>query len=93
MSAELAPELERHPVPRARPRSARARGVRAIGPATALAGVVWALVQPDRLTVLHPASMGFWRLLDEAPLFVVAAGLLFHRLVVRGLAEDIEEER
>jgi hypothetical protein len=71
-------------------RSARARAVLALGPLTVLAGVVWALVQPHRLTLLNPQGEGFWALVVEAPLLVIAVGVVFHVLVARGIVEDVE---
>ena len=71
-------------------RSARARAVWALGPLTMLAGVGWAIAQPYRLTLLHPRGQGFWWLLIEPPLLVIAAGIAFSLLVVPGLLEDIE---
>ena len=88
MNAELVSELE---VPLQR--TARARIVSALGPLTALAGVVWAIFQPYRLTALHPRGQGFWWLFVEPPLFVVAVGLLFYFVVLPGLLEDLEEGR
>ncbi len=88
MNAELITELER-PLQRA---TTRARIMSAVGPATALAGVIWALVQPYRITLLHPRGQGFWWLVVEAPLLVVAVGLFFHFVVVPGLLEDLQEE-
>jgi hypothetical protein len=64
-----------------------------LGPATAFAGVVWALVQPYRITLLHPHGQGFWWLFVEPPLLVVAVGLFFHFVVMPGLLEDLEEEQ
>ena len=87
MNAELVTELEA-PVERS---GTRARIVSALGPATALAGVVWAIAQPYRLTLLHPRGEGFWWLVVEPPLLVIAVGLLFHFLVLPGLLEDLEE--
>jgi hypothetical protein len=87
VSAELAPELERT---EPRSRSARARIVGLVGPLTSLAGFLWAVAQPYRITLLHPHGQGFWWLLSEPPIFVVAAGLLFHRFVARGLLEDLD---
>jgi hypothetical protein len=55
-----------------------------------LAGVVWAIAQPYRLTLLHPHGQGFWWLVIEPPLLVVAAGVAFALLVASGLLEDIE---
>jgi ABC-type amino acid transport system permease subunit len=88
VNAELVSELE---VPL--PRTARARIVSALGPLTALAGVVWAILQPYRLTMLHPRGQGFWWLFVEPPLLVIAVGLLFYFVVVPGLLEDLEEGR
>jgi hypothetical protein len=88
VNAELVSELE---VPQQR--TARARIVSALGPLTALAGVVWAILQPYRLTVLHPRGQGFWWLFVEPPLLVIAVGLLFYFAVVPGLLEDLEEAR
>ena len=55
MSSQLATELEA-PIHATR----GARAVSALGPVTALAGLVWALVQPYRITLLHPHGQGFW---------------------------------
>jgi hypothetical protein len=76
---------------RAMRRSGRARFVLSLGPACALAGVVWALLQPYRITLLHPYGQGFWWLLSEPPIYVVLVGLLFHWLVAPGVVEDLEE--
>ena len=86
MNAELVSELE---VPRHR--TGRARAVSVLGPATALAGLVWAVVQPYRLTLLHPHGQGFWWLFVEPPLLVILVGLLFHLVVVPALREDLEK--
>ena len=88
MNAELVTELEAS-LQRA---TTRARIMSALGPATALAGIVWALVQPDRITLLHPHGQGFWWLFVEPPLLVIAVGIFFHFVVVPGLLEDLEEE-
>lgn len=91
MSADIAHELhERKEGELTRP-ALRARVVSGIGPATVLAGVVWSLVQPWRLTLLHPHGQGFWWLLAEPPLYVVLVGLLFRFVVAPGLIEDIEK--
>ena len=87
MNAELVTELER-PLQRV---TARARIVSALGPLTALAGVIWAIAQPDRLTLLHPRAESFWWLVVEPQLLVIAVGLLFHFVVVPGLLEDLED--
>jgi len=72
--------------------SARAYVLSALGPVVVVAGLVWALLQPYRLTFLHPHGQGFWWLVVEPPLLVVLVGALFHFLVVPGLLEDLEEE-
>ena len=87
MNAELVTELE---VPAQR--TPRARIVSVLGPATALAGLIWAIVQPYRITLLHPHGEGFWWLFVEPPLLVIAVGLFFHFVVVPGLLEDLQQE-
>jgi hypothetical protein len=76
-------------------RSVQTRTVTAIGPLTILAGVVWALAQPYRLTFLNPRGQGFWWLAVEPPLLVILVGVLFGAFVAPGLLEDLEgaEER
>ena len=81
-------------VPRLRAdRSTRARVISLLGPVTALCGVAWAFVQPYRLTLLHPRGQGFWWLVIEPPLLVVAVGLVFALVVARPLLADLEEDR
>jgi hypothetical protein len=87
MRAEPAIPLEQ---PRVR-RSARTRVVAAIGPVTVLAAVLWTLLQPYRLTLLHPEGQGFWWLAVEPPLLIVVVGLLFSAVVAPGLIEDLED--
>jgi hypothetical protein len=70
----------------------RQRLLMLLGPLAALAGVVWAIVQPYRVTLLHPHGESFWWLFVEPPLFVVLAGALFHLLVARALIDDLTEE-
>jgi hypothetical protein len=62
-----------------------------LGPLTALVGVVWAIVQPYRITLLHPHGESFWWLAVEPPLLVIAAAAAFHFLVARPLVRDLEE--
>jgi hypothetical protein len=88
-AAELTQRLGRRESTRAV--GARARIVAALGPLTILAGLVWAVAQPYRLTILHPHGQGFWWLVSEPPLFVILAGLAFHRFVARGLLHDLAE--
>jgi len=65
--------------------------VSALGPLTALIGFVWAIMQPYRITLLHPHGQTFWWLVIEPPLLVILIGALFHFVVVPGLLEDLEE--
>jgi hypothetical protein len=87
MSTQIATET----APRERT-SPRALAVGALGPLAIASGFVWALVQPGRVTLLHPRGQGFWWLLAEPPLLVAAAGLLFALLVAPGLLADLEPE-
>ena len=73
-----------------RRRSTRARAVAFLGPATMLGGVVWAFLQPYRVTLLHPHGQGFWWLFVEPPLLVIAVGLFFYFLILPGLLKDLE---
>ncbi len=84
MSAQLASVREA-----TRRRSARVLAVSALGPLTALAGLVWALVQPYRIVLLEPAEHGFWDLLVEPPLLVVVVGAIFHFLVAPSVLADL----
>lgn len=86
MSAELVSELG---VPRHR--TWRTRALSALGPLTALAGALWAIAQPYRVTLLHPHGQSFWWLVVEPPLLVLLVGLAFHFFVVPGVLEDLEE--
>jgi|SRR5665647_3535916 len=90
LSADVAHDLQTKTKERAAPLPLRARLVLVLGPATACGGVVWALVQPWRLTLLHPHGQGFWWLLAEPPLYVVLVGLLFRLLLTPGIVEDIK---
>jgi hypothetical protein len=88
VNAELVSELKR-PLVRS---VTRARIVSMVGPVTAFGGVGWALVQPYRITLLHPRGQGFWWLFVEPPLLVILVGLFFHFVLARGLLEDLEAE-
>ena len=87
MNANIATEVTRA---RAR-RSARSLVLHSLGPLTIAAGAVWALLQPERITLLHPHGQGFWWLIAEPPLFVVLAGFVFHLLIAPGVVADLEE--
>jgi hypothetical protein len=83
VSSELARSVAR--------RSLRALLVLSLGPACALGGVVWALLQPYRITLLHPYGQGFWWLISEPPIYVVVVGLAFHWLVAPGVVDDLKD--
>jgi hypothetical protein len=71
--------------------SRRHTAVSALGPLTALAGLIWALVQPYRITLLDPHAHSFWYLAVQPPLLVILAGAVFHFWVVPGLLADLED--
>ena len=79
-------------VPAVARRSRRGLVVAAVGPLLSLGGVIWAVAQPWRVTFLHPYGRGgFWYLVAEPPLLVIAVGLLFHFFVALPLLRDLEE--
>lgn len=71
----------------------RSRVVSLLGPLAVVAGIGWAILQPARLTLLHPHHQGFWWLVIEPPLLVVAAGVFFALVIARTLVDDLEEDR
>jgi hypothetical protein len=68
----------------------RVHAISLVGPATSAAGVIWAILQPYRVTLLHPRGESFWWLVAEPPLLVIVAGLLFALIVARPLITDLE---
>jgi hypothetical protein len=78
------------PADAARRSPPRARAVSLIGPITVVSGVIWGILQPYRLTILHPRGQGFWWLLIEPPLLVAAAGIVFMLVVAKPLLADLE---
>ena len=70
--------------------SRRDTALAALGPLTALAGLIWALAQPYRVTMLDPDKHGFWYLVVQPPLLVILVGAIFHFLVVPGLLADLD---
>ena len=74
-------------------RDLRVLAVSYLGPLVSAAGLVWAVLQPYRITLLHPRGQGFWWLLIEPPLLVALAGILFAVVVARPLLADLEETR
>ena len=94
MSADIAHRLERKLLAHdaaARSRLRRARVILALGPLTVTAGIMWALAQPWRLTLLHPFGQGFWWLFAEPPLYVVLVGILFRLVLAPGIVADLTE--
>ena len=89
MSTEYVSQLEES-VARRTPRMV---AIEALGPLTMLGGVVWAIAQPYRVALFHPAGKGFYDWLVEPPLLVVAIGLLFAAVIVPGIIEDLRSER
>ena len=71
--------------------SVRTWAVTLLGPLTTIGGLVWAFVQPWRLTLLHPHGQSFWWLVIEPPLLVMLVGVGFALLVAPGLAEDLQD--
>jgi hypothetical protein len=69
----------------------RAHAVSLVGPVTAAGGVIWAILQPYRVTLLHPRGQSFWWLVVEPPLLVVLVGAIFAIVVARPLIDDVEE--
>ena len=65
--------------------------VEALGPLTALGGIVWAIAQPYRVTFFYPEDKDVWAWLVQPPLLVVLVGLLFALVVAPGLVDDLEE--
>ena len=92
MNAELVTELQAKERGATRAATWRIRLVLALGPVTVLIGLAWELVQPYRLTLIHPHGQGFWWLFSEPPLYVVLVGVLFRLLIAPGLVKDLEAE-
>jgi hypothetical protein len=61
-----------------------------LGPVTVAGGLIWAFLQPERLTLLHPSGQGFWWLVLEPQLLVMAVGIAFALIVARPLLADLE---
>ena len=70
-------------------RAAAAGVVLSLGPATVVGGLVWALLQPYRVTLFEPQGQSFWWLAVEPPLLVVLVGVIFHLAVARSLVRDL----
>lgn len=89
MDSELVSRLEE----RVARRPLRVLTIEVLGPLTMLAGVVWAIAQPYRLAILHPAGKGFYDWLVEPPLLVVAVGVFFAAVIAPGIVEDLRGRR
>ena len=89
MSTEYVSQLEE----RVARRTPRMVAIEALGPLTMLAGVVWAIAQPYRVALFHPAGKGFYDWLVEPPLLVVAVGILFAAVIAPGIIDDLRSER
>lgn len=85
MEIEVAGSLER-----ARDTTWRSLALSAIGPLTVLGGIVWAVAQPYRLTLLDPRVHGTWDHIAQPPLLVAVIGVLFHLAVARPLMQTLE---
>ncbi len=72
-------------------RSTRARVISLLGPTAVACGLIWGILQPYRLTILHPRGQGFWWLLIEPPLLIAAVGVIFALVVARPLLTDLEK--
>lgn len=73
-------------------RSRRMTAVTLIAPLAAVGGIVWAVAQPYRLTLLDPRSHGIWDLISQPPLLVVLVAVVFELAVARPLLVDLDRE-
>jgi hypothetical protein len=80
-----------HRLPAEAVRTGRARAISLIGPAAIAAGFIWAILQPYRVTLLHPHGQGLWWIVFEPPLLVALAGVIFALVVAKPLLADLEE--
>jgi hypothetical protein len=79
-----------HRVPADVAHGTRARVVSLIGPVTVACGLIWGILQPARVTILHPRGQGFWWLALEPPVLVVVVGVVFALIVAKPLVADLE---
>src|SRR5436305_246588 len=61
-------------------RDHRALAVSYLGPLVSAGALVWAILQPYRVTLLHPRGQGFWSLALEPPVLGLVHGRLKSRL-------------
>jgi hypothetical protein len=95
LSSEIAttiPERAARLRARATRRQLKALAVQLLGPATMLAGLVWAVAQPYRIVFLHRDGKDAYDYLAQPPVLVVLVGLAFAILIAPGLVEDLEKD-
>lgn len=92
MNELVTPRTKAAHEPRAARQGLRVLTVEALGPLTALGGIVWAFAQPYRVTFFYPEDKGVWEWLVQPPLLVVLVGLLFALVVAPGLVDDLEAQ-
>ena len=94
MSSEIATSVPERAIGRAHAtrRQARVVAVQLLGPLTMLGGVIWAIAQPYRV-FLRPDGKGAYDYVFQAPVLVVAVGLLFSVVIAPGLVADLEWEK
>jgi hypothetical protein len=85
------PILRSIPADSTRREAMRVLAVSLVGPATAAGGLIWAILQPYRVTLLHPRGESFWWLVVEPPLLVVLVGAIFAAFVAGPLIADLED--
>ncbi|MCS7007448.1 MAG: hypothetical protein RMM28_08720 [Thermoleophilia bacterium] len=73
-------------------RELRVLAIELLGPLTILAGIVWAVAQPYRVSLAHTSAKGVYYVLVQGPLLVVLVGLVFAALVAPGLVQDLRAE-
>jgi hypothetical protein len=88
MSTDYVSEAQSRERPK---RHGRAIAVSLLAPLTVTGGLLWALWQPYRITLLDPHGQGFWNLVVEPPLLVILVGVLFQLLIVPSLLADLED--
>src|SRR5262249_10263072 len=70
----------------------RPLSVQLLGPVTIVVGLMWAVAQPYRIVFLHRHGRDLYDYFTQAPLLVVAVGLLFTFLIAPGIVADLESE-
>jgi hypothetical protein len=91
MATTVRARLRRRPSLGVSGRQRRVLAVQLVGPVTVIAGLLWAVVQPYRITFLHPEGKGVYDYLVQPPLLVVLVGVLYLLLIAPGLIEDLEK--